>query len=53
MRRTAWVWLAGCMAWTLDTLVSLHYGNAKHAVIGACLAMLFCIAWLFYRGQAR
>ena len=51
MRRTAWVWLAGCMAWTLDTLVSLHYRNEKHAVIGACLAMLFGIAWLFYRGQ--
>lgn len=53
MRRTAWIWLAGCLAWTLDTLVSVHYGNQKHAVIALCMALLFGIAWLFYRNQQR
>ena len=53
MRRTAWVWLAGLIAWTLDALVSLHYNNQKHAVIAVCMALLFGIAWLFYRSQRR
>ena len=53
MRKTAWIWLAGCIAWTLDAVVSIHYGNQKHAVIAVCLALLFAIAWLFYRNQRR
>ena len=53
MRRTAWIWLAGCLAWTLDAAVSLHYGNSKHAVIAVSLALLFAIAWLFYRNQRQ
>ena len=53
MRRTAWIWLAGCIAWTLDAAVSLHYNNSKHAVIAVSMALLFLIAWLFYRNQRR
>lgn len=53
MRSTAWIWLAGCIAWTLDAGVSVYYHNQKHAVIAVCLALLFGIAWLSYRGQKR
>ncbi len=53
MRRTAWIWLAGCIAWTLDAAVGLHYSNSKQVVIAVSMALLFLIAWFFYRNQGR
>lgn len=53
MRKTAWIWLAGCIAWTFDAAVSVHYHSVAHAELAFVLAMLFGIAWLFYRNQPR
>lgn len=53
MRRTAWIWLAGCLAWTLDCGVNLVYGNRAHAELALTLAVLFGIAYGFYRNQPR
>jgi len=53
MRRTAWIWLAGAIAWTADGLVSLRLHSAPHAELAFILALLFFIAWLFYRIQPR
>jgi hypothetical protein len=54
MRKTAWIWLVGCCAWTLDAAVSLSVQHsAAHAYLAFVLAILFGIAWLFYRSQPR
>lgn len=53
MRKTAWIWLAGTLAWTADGLVSLRLHSAQHAELAFLLALLFLVAWLFYRTQPR
>lgn len=53
MRRTTWIWLAGCLAWTLDCGVNLVYGNRPHAELALILSVLFGIAYMFYRNQPR
>jgi hypothetical protein len=53
MRRTAWIWLAGCIAWMVDGLVSLRLRSMPHAELAFVMALLFGIAWLFYRTQPR
>jgi hypothetical protein len=53
MRKTAWIWLAGCIAWTVDAAVSLSLHSARHAELALLVAIVFGIAWLFYRSQAR
>jgi len=53
MRRTAWIWLAGCFAWTLDAAVSITLHSTAHAELAIVLALMFGIAWLFYRSQPR
>lgn len=53
MRKTAWIWLAGCCAWLLDAAVSLSVHSAARAELAIVLSMLFGIAWLFYRSQPR
>jgi hypothetical protein len=53
MRKTAWIWLAGCIAWTFDAAVSLALHSATHAELAFLLAIVFGIAWLFYRSQPR
>jgi len=53
MRKTAWIWLVGCCAWTLDAAVSLSVHSAAHAYLAFTLAILFGVAWLFYRSQPR
>jgi hypothetical protein len=53
MRKTAWIWLVGCCAWTLDAAVHLSVHSAAHAYLAFILAMLFGVAWLFYRSQPR
>jgi len=53
MRRTAWIWAAGCIAWTVDALVCLHVRNVPHAQLAFLLAIMFGIAFGFYRTQNR
>ena len=53
MRRAAWIWLAGCIAWAVDGGINLVYRNIQHAELALLLAILFGIAWLFYRNQPR
>ncbi|HZQ42126.1 MAG TPA: hypothetical protein VFA99_02685 [Acidobacteriaceae bacterium] len=53
MRKTAWIWLAGCIAWTFDAAVSIVLHSATHAALAIVLALLFGVAWLFYRSQPR
>ena len=52
MRRTAWIWFAGCAAWLVDGLVSLRFHNWLHARLAFMLSMLFLFAALFYRNQS-
>ena len=53
MRRTSWIWMAGCIAWAVDGLVCLRYPDKRHAELAFTLAILFAIAWAFYRQQKR
>ncbi|HEY5382649.1 MAG TPA: hypothetical protein VIJ65_10355 [Acidobacteriaceae bacterium] len=53
MRRTAWIWAVGCAAWFVDGLISLRLHAAQHAELAFLLALLFGVAWLFYRNQPR
>ena len=53
MRRVAWIWLAGCLAWALDFGVNALHGNRPHAELALLLAVLFGIAYAFYRNQPR
>ncbi|HSU19457.1 MAG TPA: hypothetical protein VLI45_06900 [Acidobacteriaceae bacterium] len=45
--------MAGCIAWTFDAAVSIAFHAARHAELAFVLALLFGIAWLFYRSQPR
>ena len=53
MRRTAWIWLAGCIAWTVSGLISMHLHSRANAELALIMALLFLAAWLFYRSQPR
>ena len=53
MRRTAWIWALGCAAWTLDGVLALRYPDKRHAELAFILAVLFAIAWGFYRQPKR
>jgi hypothetical protein len=53
MRRTGWIWAAGCIAWTADALINLCAGNVPHAQISLLLAIMFGIAFGFFRVQNR
>jgi hypothetical protein len=53
MRRTAWIWLAGCIAWTVNGLVSMHLHSRAHAELALIMALLFLAAWVFYRSQRK
>ena len=50
MRKTAWIWLVGCIAWTVDGVVNVGLHATQHAELAFLMALLFGIAWLFYRG---
>ena len=51
MRRTAWIWAVGSAAWTFDCIVNLHYRNLPHAELAFLVALMFGIAWAYYRQQ--
>ena len=53
MRRLTWVWLAGCFAWLFDFAVNAFYHNVQHAELAFLMAVLFAIAYAFYRTQNR
>jgi hypothetical protein len=51
MRKTAWIWFAGCVAWSLDGAFWLRLHATAHAKLAFMLALLFLAAGLFYRNQ--
>jgi hypothetical protein len=51
MRKTLWIWFAGCAAWIVDGFVSLRYHDQLHARLAFCVAMVFLAAGFFYRKQ--
>jgi hypothetical protein len=51
MRWNVWIWAAGCAVWTIDGLLSLHAGNLQQARLAFLLALLFAIAFAFFREQ--
>jgi hypothetical protein len=53
LRRTAWIWAVGCVAWTADGLVCLRYPDKRHAELAFVLAAAFGLSFLFYRMQKR
>jgi hypothetical protein len=53
MRRSAWIWAAGCIVWTTDGLINLRNRNLQHAQLDLLLAIMFGIAFAFYRQQKR
>lgn len=53
MRKTAWIWFAGCAAWFVDGVFWLHLRARAHAQLAFMLALLFLVAGLFYRRQQR
>ncbi len=53
MQRTAWIWLLGCVTWAIDGAINVALRALQHAELAFLMAILFGIAWLFYRGQRR
>jgi hypothetical protein len=53
MRRTAWIWAAGCIVWTADALINLRLRNVPQSELALLLAIMFGIAFGFYRATNR
>jgi hypothetical protein len=53
MRKTAWIWFAGCAAWVVDGIVQVRLRALPHAQLAFMVAMVFFVAGLFYRQQQR
>ena len=53
MRKTAWIWFVGCVAWFVDSVFWLHLRAVAHAELAFMLALLFLAAGLFYRRQLK
>ena len=53
MRRGAIIWLVGCIAWSIDAVANLLHHNAQHSYIALLMAIIFAIAYAFYRTQGR
>jgi hypothetical protein len=51
MRRSAWIWLAGCLAWGADGVLRVHFHQTQQAELAFILAALFFVAWMFYKQQ--
>jgi hypothetical protein len=51
MRKTAWIWFVGCVAWLVDGVANLRLHALPHAQLAFILAALFFVAGLFYRQQ--
>lgn len=53
MRRFAWIWFLGFLAWLVDAFVSMRLHNQQHAVLALMLALVFLAAGVFYSQQKR
>lgn len=53
MRRSAVIWLVGCIAWTVDFVANVVKHHAQHAQLALLMALMFGIAYGFYRTQSR
>jgi hypothetical protein len=53
MRKTAWIWFVGCVAWSVDGVVQMHYRSQAHAKLAFMVALMFLVAGFFYRQQSR
>ncbi len=53
MRRGAIIWLAGCIAWSIDAVANLLLHHAQHSYLALALAILFGAAYAFYRKAGR
>src|ERR1039458_9976715 len=53
MRRTAWIWFAGCAAWLVDGVVQFRLHARPHAQLAFMVALMFFAAGLYYRRQPR
>jgi hypothetical protein len=53
MSNAAWLWFAGCAAWTVDGIVSLRLRSIQHAQLAFMVALAFLAAGFFYRRQKR
>ncbi len=53
MRKSAWIWFAGCAAWVVDGMVSLRLHALPRAQLAFMVALVFLVAGLFYRNQPR
>lgn len=53
MRKTAWIWFVGCVAWIGDGVVHLRLHSFPHAKLAFMVALMFLFAGLFYRQQPR
>ena len=53
MRRFAWVWFAGCIAWLVDGLISVRLHSWQHAELAFMVALVFGLAGLLYRDARR
>ena len=53
MRRFAWIWYLGFLAWLVDAFVSMRLRNQQHAVLALMLALVFLAAGVFYSQQKR
>jgi uncharacterized membrane protein YjjB (DUF3815 family) len=53
MRRLTWIWFAGCAAWVIDGILSLHYRDYPHAELAFAVAMVFLAAGALYSKQRR
>lgn len=53
MARFAWIWFAGCIAWTVDGFISARLHAWQHAELAFLVALAFLFAGLFYRQQRR
>ena len=45
--------MAGCIAWTVDAAISLRVHALAHAELALVMAVMFGVAWLFYRTAGR
>ena len=53
MRRSAWIWAVGSAVWTFDCIVNLYYRSLPHAELAFLVAIMFAIAWAYYRKETR
>jgi hypothetical protein len=51
MRKTAWIWFVGCVAWFVDGALQIRAHAIPHAKLAFMVSLMFFVAGLFYRNQ--